>query len=83
MKYKVLIRKCTDPQRASRISEEIARWSGSTPEVVYGVITQKPVCIRKEADQAEAMRLKSQFDVIKFAIGTHVCLISLENSLRF
>ena len=73
MKYKVLIRKCTDPQRASRIAEEIARWSGSTPEVVYGVITQKPVCIRKEADQTEAMRLKSQFE----AVGAEIELVSL------
>jgi len=73
VKYKVLIRKCTDPQRASKIAEEIARWSGSTPEVVYGVITQKPVCIRKEADQAEAMRLKSQFE----AVGAEIELVSL------
>jgi TonB family protein len=73
VKYKVLIRKCTDPQKASRIAEEIARWSGSTPEVVYGVITQKPVCIRKEADQNEAMRLKSQFE----AVGAEIELVSL------
>ena len=77
MKYKVLIRKCTDPQKASRIAEEIARWSGSTPEVVYGVITQKPVCIRKEADQAEAMRLKSQFE----AVGAEIELVSLEGTV--
>jgi len=77
VKYKVLIRKCTDPQKASRIAEEIARWSGSTPEVVYGVITQKPVCIRKEADQAEAMRLKSQFE----AVGAEIELVSLEGTV--
>lgn len=71
MKYKVLIKKCGDPQRASRIAEEIARWSGSTPEVVFGVITQKPVCIRKEADQNEAMRLKGQFE----AVGAEVELV--------
>lgn len=73
MKYKVLIRKCGDPQRASRIAEEIARWSGSTPEVVYGVITQKPVCIRKEADKNEALRLKGQFE----AVGAEVELVSI------
>jgi len=58
MKYKVLIQKCSDPQRATRIAEEIARWSGSTVDVVLNVITQKPVCIRKEADEAEARRLQ-------------------------
>jgi len=73
VKYKVLIKKCEDPQRASRISEEIARWSGSTPEVVFGVITQKPVCIRKEAEKDEAVRLKGQFE----AVGAEVELVSL------
>lgn len=73
MKYKVLIKKCEDPQRASRIAEEIARWSGSTPEVVFGVITQKPVCIRKEAEKDEAVRLKGQFE----AVGAEVELVSL------
>ncbi len=73
MKYKVLIKKCGDPQRASRIAEEIARWSGSTPDVVYGVITQKPVCIRKEAEQNEAVRLKGQFE----AVGAEVELVPI------
>jgi len=73
VKYKVLIKKCEDPQRASRIAEEIARWSGSTPEVVFGVITQKPVCIRKEADKDEAVRLKGQFE----AVGAEVELVSI------
>ncbi len=73
MKYKVLIKKCEDPQRASRIAEEIARWSGSTADVVYGVITQKPVCIRKEAEKEEAFRLKGQFE----AVGAEVELVAI------
>lgn len=73
MKYKVLIKKCEDPQRASRIAEEIARWSGSTADVVYGVITQKPVCIRKEAEKDEALRLKGQFE----AVGAEVELVAI------
>ena len=73
MKYKVLIKKCEDPQRASRIAEEIARWSGSTADVVYGVITQKPVCIRKEAEKDEALRLKVQFE----AVGAEVELVAI------
>jgi TonB family protein len=73
MKYKVLIQKCSDPQRASIIAEEIARWSGSTVDVVMNVITQKPVCIRKEADEAEARRLQEQFG----AVGAHVELVPL------
>jgi hypothetical protein len=73
MKYKVLIQKCVDPQRATRIAEEIARWSGSTVDVVLNVITQKPVCIRKEADEAEARRLQEQFG----AVGAIVELVPL------
>ena len=73
MKYKVLIKKCEDPQRAVRIAQEIARWSGSTVNVVMSVITKKPVCIRKEADDNEALRLKSQFE----AVGAEVELVAL------
>ncbi len=73
MKYKVLLRKCVDPQRASRIAEEIVRWSGSTGEAVYGVITRKPVCIRKETDKDEALRLKRQFE----ALGAEVELVAI------
>jgi TonB family protein len=73
VKYKVLIKKCEDPRRAARIAEEIARWSGSTPDVVLGVITQKPVCIRKEAEEAEAIKLREQFT----AVGAEVELVSI------
>jgi len=73
VKYKVLIKKCEDPQRAVRIAQEIARWSGSTVNVVMSVITKKPVCIRKEADDNEALRLKSQFE----AVGAEVELVAL------
>ncbi len=76
MKYKVLIKKCADPQRADKIAEEVARWSGTTADVVRNVITQKPVCIRKEAEEAEAMRLKQQFE----AIGAEIELVALEKT---
>jgi len=77
VKYKVLIKKCTDPGRADAIADEIARWSGTTADVVRGVITQKPVCIRKEADESEALRLKQQFE----AIGAEIELVALEKAL--
>ena len=76
MKYKVLIKKCADPARADKIAEEVARWSGTTADVVRNVITQKPVCIRKEAEEAEAMRLKQQFE----AIGAEIELVSLDKN---
>jgi TonB family protein len=76
VKYKVLIKKCTDPGRADAIADEIARWSGTTADVVRGVITQKPVCIRKEADESEALRLKQQFE----AIGAEIELVALEKA---
>ncbi|MDR0307664.1 MAG: TonB family protein [Chitinispirillales bacterium] len=74
-KYKILIKKCEDPQRASGIADEAARFSGSTPDVVFNAITQKAVCIRKEADEEEALRLKQRF----IAYGAEVDLISLND----
>jgi hypothetical protein len=73
VKYKVLIKKCSDPNRADRIAEEVARWSGTTADVVRNVITQKPVCIRKEAEEPEALHLKQQFE----AIGAEIELVPL------
>jgi hypothetical protein len=76
VKYKVLIKKCTDPGRAGKIADEVARWSGTTADVVRSVITQKPVCIRKEAEENEAVRLKQQFE----AIGAEIELVPLEKA---
>jgi TonB family protein len=73
VKYKILIRQCVDPQRASAIAAEVARWSGSTPDVVYNAVTQKAICIRKEADEDEALRLRAQFG----GIGAEVELVPL------
>jgi TonB family protein len=75
MKYKILIKQCLDPQRASAIAAEVARWSGSTPDVVYNAVTQKAICIRKEADEDEALRLRAQFG----SIGAEVELVPLVN----
>jgi len=76
VKYKILIKKCDDPQRASAVAAEVARWSGSTPDVVYNAITQKAICIRKEADEDEAQRLSAQFG----AIGAEVELVPLQEA---
>lgn len=73
MKYKVLIKKCVEGDRAARVAEEIARWSGSTVDVVKGVIVQKPVCIKKEAEYDEAMKLKQQFE----RVGAEVELVAI------
>ncbi len=62
MKYKVLIRRCADPQRAQQVAEEIARWSGSSAAVVTNALLQKSVCIKKEAEEAEALQLKNRFE---------------------
>ncbi|MCL2182598.1 MAG: TonB family protein [Chitinispirillia bacterium] len=76
MKYKILIKMCGDPQRASGIASEVARWSGSPPDVVYNAITQKAICIRKEADEDEAQRLSAQFG----AIGAEMELVPVQET---
>ncbi len=73
MKYKVLVRKCDNPQLAARIAEEIAKWSGNTTDAVLAALREKSVCIRKEADEAEAQELKRQFE----AVGAQIELVSL------
>jgi len=74
MKYKITIRKCADPGRAQGIALGIAKWSGSSPDVVLKVILEKPVCIKREAEEEEALRIKSQFE----AYGAEVDLIPLQ-----
>jgi hypothetical protein len=73
VKYKVLIKKCENPKRAAKIAEEIAKRSGSSPDVVMAVITEKSVCIKKDADENEAMRLKEEFE----AAGAEVEFVAL------
>jgi hypothetical protein len=73
VKYKVLIKKCDNPRRAAKIAEEIAKRSGSTPDVVMAVITEKSVCIKKDADENEAMRLKEEFE----AVGAEIEFVPL------
>jgi TonB family protein len=73
VKYKVLIKKCDNPKRAAKIAEEIAKRSGSTPDVVMAVITEKSVCIKKDADENEAMRLKEEFE----AVGAEIEFVPL------
>ena len=74
MKYKILIKKCENSQRASAIAAEVSRWSGSPPDLIYNaVMTKDAICIRKEADEDEAARLRAQFG----AIGAEVELVPL------
>jgi TonB family protein len=75
VKYKILIKRCEEPRKAQAIAAEVARWSGSTPDVVYNAIVQKAICIRKEADENEARALQAQFG----GIGAEVELVPLEN----
>jgi TonB family protein len=73
MKYKVLIKKCVDTQKAAKISEEIARWSGTSVDVILSAIVKQAVCIRKEAEENDALLLKKQFE----AIGAEIELVPL------
>ncbi len=68
MNYKVIIRKCEDPARAMNIAGEIARWTGRTPESVYEIITLKTTCIRKKANENEALRLKGMYEALGAAV---------------
>ncbi len=64
MKYKVLIQTCTDPVLLQQVAAEIAKWSGSPLDVVTNALATKPICIRKEAEEAEANELKARFSQV-------------------
>jgi hypothetical protein len=68
MKYNVLIKKCENGRRAVMIAEEIARLSGSLPDKVLVAIIERPICIKKDADEHEAMKLRDRF----MAIGAEI-----------
>jgi hypothetical protein len=76
VKYKVLIKKCDDAAKAVRIAGEIARWSGSPLETVLTTLVTKPICVRQEAEEQEALKIKAQFE----AVGAEVMLVSLPGS---
>jgi TonB family protein len=76
MKYNVIIQKCIDVAAGNSIACEIARMSGTPADTVRSVIFQRPVCILKEADLNEAVRLKAHFE----AIGAYVGLVAVEQN---
>jgi hypothetical protein len=73
VKYKVLIKKCDDAAKAVRIAGEIARWSGSSLETVLNTLVVKPICVRQEAEEAEALKIKAQFE----AVGAEVVFVEV------
>ena len=74
MKYRIIIKRCEDSRRAQTIAEEVSRWSGNAVSVVLSALVQKPVCIKKEAEEAEAMKLKLRFE----SVGAEIELVRLD-----
>ena len=74
VKYKVLIKKCENAAKASRIAEEIARWSGSSMDTVLNNLVAKPICVRQEAEEQEAIKIKAQFE----AVGAEVVALEAD-----
>ena len=62
MKYKILVKKCTEPERAGEIAEVVAQWSGSKAVVVAAALMQNSICIKKESEEQEALKLKKMFE---------------------
>ena len=76
MNYNVFIKKCEQRSLAAKVAEAIARRSGTSPDAVLKVLTERSVCIKKGADQNEAMRLKEEFE----AAGAIVEIVSVTSS---
>jgi len=62
VKYKVLVKKCTEPERAGEIAEVVAQWSGSKAVVVAAALMQNSICVKKESEEQEALKLKKMFE---------------------
>jgi len=77
MRYKVVVQQCADPVVGAKMAAEISRWSGMKADAIQGILAQKPVCIRKQADDNEALHLKSAFE----AMGGRVSMIALNQNL--
>lgn len=77
MKYKVIVKKCGDPERAAEIAEEVAKWSGSKVAVVAAALMQNSICIKKEAEEAEAFKLQKLFS----SVGAQVELERIEGPM--
>lgn len=74
MRYKVMIQPCRDPRSAGAVAFGVARRAGVAPEKVFGVISEKTICIRKKAGHDEALQLKNEFE----ALGAEVDLVQLD-----
>ena len=76
MKYNVLIKKCNDAAKAARIIAEIARWSEASQKAVADEWAIRPICVRKNIEEAEAKEVKAQFE----AIGADVEIVQVSHS---
>lgn len=74
MKYRVTVRQCVDHEKAVRIAEEIAKWSGIQKVTLLSTIEYKNICLKKEADEHEAEELKKRFE----NVGAVIILEPLE-----
>jgi capsular exopolysaccharide synthesis family protein len=71
MAFKVIIKKCKNPFRAASIVDEIVSMSGASREYVLDTLIKKDVCVKKDANKADALGLKNRFE----SIGANVDLI--------
>jgi hypothetical protein len=71
--YNVFIKKCSNRVQAAKIAEAIAKRSGTSPDAVLAVLIDRAVCIKKDADQNETIRLKEEFE----AVGAEIEIVSV------
>ncbi|MDD5672999.1 MAG: AgmX/PglI C-terminal domain-containing protein [Chitinivibrionales bacterium] len=78
MKYRIIIKRCENPERARAIAEEVARWSGNSFDVIFSAVTSKSVSIKREADEDEALKLKRRFE----AVGAQIEMTPIEAAVQ-
>jgi hypothetical protein len=78
--YKILIKACSEPDRARQIAAELSRWSGKDFKEIYEIVLVRDICINKSVDEKKAIHLKKTFlelgaDAVMLAVNSPVVLV--------
>ena len=64
MRYRVVLKQCTETRQAAVTANEVSEWSGTTARAVLSALEYKDICLRKDASETEAHELKNRFEKV-------------------
>lgn len=60
--YNIIVKKCDDPEKVHAVAEELARWSGMKTDAIVKIITENPVCVKRNTTGKDALNIKKRFE---------------------